>query len=631
LHLALVMATSVTVSSGCNAMGSWDKSRAQMKDNLLALLPFIQARPEIRSAALAQDNSTVTINFSQGVYTDRDQTGALTPADFLLTFTQNGGTATGVTITSVDHALGTNSAVLHLSVTGIVSGVETIEIQPSNGLAIFNSRNNSMVATDTTGQIYLNDATAPTVTAVSLTSLSDADVGSVSISITFSKSMDTAINPPQTITGLASPYTITGSAWSAGNTVWTGCFTFADDDEKTVGTVNISGFRDLFGQIIVPDSTHLISVDTENPALMVDQGALQADPTNALPVNFTVMFSEAIDPTTFTAADIIQTGSATGITWDLSTADNVTWTLSAISVTGGGTIIPVIVDGTVTDVAGNGNLASTSTDNIVTYDTTAPTITVTAPNGGADFTTTTASQTVSGTCSTDAVNLATTLGTFSDSDCSDGTWALNAYTLAEGANVFTISGEDSLGNPTSDSITITLDTTPPSIAITAPNGGADFSTYTATQNISGTCSTDASLSTNTGTFADSDCSDGTWALNTVTLAEGSNTITITATDGLGNSANDSQTITLNIPTVTLSIVGSGTIYENVGTATVRATLSSAYSSDVIVNLTFGGTATLTSDYTRSGTTITIPAGSLYGDVTITGVNDSADEQNETVV
>ncbi|MEI6787462.1 MAG: M12 family metallo-peptidase [bacterium] len=86
----------------------------------------------------------------------------------------------------------------------------------------------------------------------------------------------------------------------------------------------------------------------------------------------------------------------------------------------------------------------------------------------------------------------------------------------------------------------------------------------------------------------------------------------------------------NPPTVTLSLTGSP-LAEAGGVATVTATLSSAYWVPVTVNLAFSGTATLASDYTRSGTSITIPAGSISSSITLTAAQDVLDEANETVV
>src|SRR5438477_442009 len=68
-----------------------------------------------------------------------------------------------------------------------------------------------------------------------------------------------------------------------------------------------------------------------------------------------------------------------------------------------------------------------------------------------------------------------------------------------------------------------------------------------------------------------------------------------------------------------------------GVATVSATLSAPSGQNVTVDLAFSGTATLTSDYTRSGTSIVIPPGSTTGAITLTAVQDTLDEVDETVV
>ncbi|GEM_PF-522266 len=85
------------------------------------------------------------------------------------------------------------------------------------------------------------------------------------------------------------------------------------------------------------------------------------------------------------------------------------------------------------------------------------------------------------------------------------------------------------------------------------------------------------------------------------------------------------------PAVTLSLSGSP-MAEAGGVATVTATLSQASTNVVKVNLAFAGTATLTDDYTRSGTSISIPAGSLTGSITLTAVQDGVHETpDETIV
>ena len=52
--------------------------------------------------------------------------------------------------------------------------------------------------------------------------------------------------------------------------------------------------------------------------------------------------------------------------------------------TGNGTVIASVAAGVAHDAAGNANTASTSTDNSVTYDATAPTVTINQAAGQAD-------------------------------------------------------------------------------------------------------------------------------------------------------------------------------------------------------------------------------------------------------
>lgn len=94
------------------------------------------------------------------------------------------------------------------------------------------------------------------------------------------------------------------------------------------------------------------------------------------------------------------------------------------------------------------------------------------------------------------------------------------------------------------------------------------------------------------------------------------------------------TATLNVtasPTVTLAVSPNAQTEAISASNIVTATLSNAYGAPVTVNLAFSGTATLTSDYTRSGTSIVIGAGSTSGTVTISNVSDTLYEANETVI
>ncbi|MBV6391066.1 MAG: hypothetical protein KPEEDBHJ_00270 [Anaerolineales bacterium] len=164
------------------------------------------------------------------------------------------------------------------------------------------------------------------------------------------------------------------------------------------GTVELEltvahGITDI-GGISLPNTQPSIeetyNVDNTSPTVTINQSLTQVDAASALPINFTVAFNEPIDATTFTTADIRQTGTATGIAWSIiNSGDSQNFTLSAI-VSGAGTLIPSLDAGTdaipvVRDQAGNHNQASSSTDNSVQFnDSTPPTVTITQAAGQPD-------------------------------------------------------------------------------------------------------------------------------------------------------------------------------------------------------------------------------------------------------
>lgn len=67
-----------------------------------------------------------------------------------------------------------------------------------------------------------------------------------------------------------------------------------------------------------------------------------------------------------------------------------------------------------------------------------------------------------------------------------------------------------------------------------------------------------------------------------------------------------------------------------GNITLTATLNASVAEQIIIPLTITGTATNTSDYTLSSSQFTINAGSNSGEITITGVQDTAVEGIETI-
>jgi hypothetical protein len=222
--------------------------------------------------------------------------------------------------------------------------------------------------------------------------------------------------------------------------------------------------------------------DAIQPTATINQPVGQVDPTSNSAINFTVVFSEAIDPVTFTAGDVVLSGTGAGTVGTPTTSDNITWTVP-VTATGNGTIVASLASSTVTDVNGNPNLLATSTDNTVMYDTTAPIIsqTTAVPTPTNDstpnytFTTDEAGTiTYGGSCSS-----ATTTATVGSNMVTFNSLADGTYTTC------TIKVTDAAGN-ISNILTLpsfTIDTTAPIITIVNPTTAPALSkTVTASTN-----------------------------------------------------------------------------------------------------------------------------------------------------
>jgi len=103
------------------------------------------------------------------------------------------------------------------------------------------------------------------------------------------------------------------------------------------------------------------------PSVAIDQADGQADPGSALPLHFTARFSEPV--TGFDGSDVTVGGTAGGTKTvtvnDLG--DHQRFDVVVAGVSSGGTVTASVAAGRTTDLAGYGNLASTSTDNTITY------------------------------------------------------------------------------------------------------------------------------------------------------------------------------------------------------------------------------------------------------------------------
>lgn len=145
----------------------------------------------------------------------------------------------------------------------------------------------------------------------------------------------------------------------------------------TTGGVVVASI--LAGVATTGTNSNLASTSTDNSVtwgltVTVNQAIGQADPATTSPINFTVAFSSAV--TGFAADDVTISGTAGGTKTVTVSGSGATYSVAVVGMTTSGTVTASIAAGRATNGT-NQNLASTSTDNTVTWQTPAASITLT--------------------------------------------------------------------------------------------------------------------------------------------------------------------------------------------------------------------------------------------------------------
>ena len=138
----------------------------------------------------------------------------------------------------------------------------------------------------------------------------------------------------------------------------------------------------------------------------------------------------------------------------------------------------------------------------------------------------------------------------------------------------------------------------------------------------------------------------------VSLSGGSGTITVPTVNDSADEVNGSVTVTLNsgtgysvhntngADTVTVTdddvtevsfAAAASSAAEGSGTRTVRVNLSPAPATALTLNYTVSGTATSGTDYTSIGTSVSVPSGSSFINISVPITDDSTDEVAETLI
>jgi hypothetical protein len=130
---------------------------------------------------------------------------------------------------------------------------------------------------------------------------------------------------------------------------------------------------DSLGNVDPSPASFTWTIDLTPPSVTINQASSQADSTSASPIHFTVAFTEAVAG--IADGDVTLSGTAgatTAVVSELAPFDGTTYDVSVSGMTAGGAVSASIAAAVASDAAGNGNLASTSSDNTVTFVPNAP-------------------------------------------------------------------------------------------------------------------------------------------------------------------------------------------------------------------------------------------------------------------
>jgi len=330
---------------------------------------------------------TVTIDQAAG-QADPTNTGPITfdvvfsepVTDFTAADVSLAGSTVGGTLVTNVSGSGTTYTV---TVTGMNGTGNLIASIPAGG--VFDVAGNVNAASTSTDNTVLFDNESPDVTINQ--SAAQADPTNVS-PITF----DVVFDEP--VTGFdASDVSFAGS--TVGGTLqalvsglgpnYTVTVTGMDGEGNVVVSIPAGAAGDIVGNPSFASTSTDNSVHFDNvaPTVTIDQAAGQVDPTNASPITFNVVFSEAV--TGFTASDISLAGSTVGGTLVANVLGNgTTYTVTVTGMNGTGTVIASIPAAAAADLTGNASTASTSSDNTVVFDNVVPTVTIDQAAGQVD-------------------------------------------------------------------------------------------------------------------------------------------------------------------------------------------------------------------------------------------------------
>ncbi len=123
--------------------------------------------PRITITAIASDNSTIAVTFSEAVYNTSGGSGTLEVADFTLSI--SGGSATLASTTPSSISVSSNTYTLGISLSGTANGSETLTVSPVDD-SIYDAAGNEASTSQSNNTASLIQLSPPLFSAISLAS-----------------------------------------------------------------------------------------------------------------------------------------------------------------------------------------------------------------------------------------------------------------------------------------------------------------------------------------------------------------------------------------------------------------------------------------------------------------------------
>ncbi|WP_353572210.1 Ig-like domain-containing protein, partial [Candidatus Albibeggiatoa sp. nov. BB20] len=419
------------------------------------------------------------------------------------------------------------------------------------------------------------------------------------------------------------------------------------------GSQNITAkATDPAGNISAVSSALSMTINNISPSVTINQASSQADPSSANSIDFSVEFSDSV--TGFATGDVSISGTAGATTATVSGSGS-SYNIAVTGMTNAGTVIANVNTGVASDNAGNTNTASSSTDNSVTISQVITNLSITNGNNQNTTVGTSFSNPLEVTVTdqySDIISNAPVTFTAPNSSASLDSVSSNATTNSSGiaslsATANTISGDYSVvassNSVTTDfslsndvdavaNLTISSGNNQSSMVGTAFNDDLEITVTDQYSNL-------IPSATVTFTAPNSGASLDSTSSNATTNSSGLASLSVTANASAGNynvtaSSNGINTdfsLSNTVPTISFT-ASSHSVNENSGSITITAQLSESSGVDVSLPFTVNASSTANSaDYSISASPLTISAGDTSADISITIINDSTDEDEETLL